>query len=134
MRMAKTPTLWIRRFREEHRGALRAVLPNGMLEAIDGHRRNRDGVSCLLLDDRVVGVAVLTRGGQITVFVHPSVQRRGIGEVAAKHLIKVARRACLARVHGVARHGSSGAALARKVGLREVKRDAKRAHFELRLL
>ncbi len=131
--MTKAATLWIRRFRDEHRDTLRAILPSGMLDAIDVRRRNRDGVSCLVLDGRLVGIAILTRAGQITVFVHDSVRRRGIGEVAGRHLVKVARAARLRRVHGVARDGSAAAALARKMGMREARRESQRVEFELRL-
>ena len=132
--MAKGVTLWIRRFRDDQRAALRAILPSGMLDALEVHRRNRDGVSCLLVDGRPVGVAILTRAGQMTVFVHDSARRKGIGEVAARHLVKVARQARLRRVYGIAREGSGGAALARKIGMREVRRDAQqRIEFEQRL-
>lgn len=129
----KALTLWIRRFRDEHRAALRAILPPGMLDALDVHRRNRDGVSSLLLDGRPVGAAILTRGGQMMIFVGEPVRRRGIGELTGRHLVKVARDARLARVYGVARDGSAGAALARKIGLREARRDGQRIQFELRL-
>lgn len=131
--MTAAPTLWIRRFRNEHRSALRSILPAGMLDALDVHRRKRAGVSCLFLDGRLVGVAILTRAGQIIVFVHDPFRRRGIGEVAGRHLVKVARGARLGRVYGVARDGSAGAALAQKLGLREGRRDAQRVEFELRL-
>lgn len=131
--MSKGLTLWIRRFRDEHRDALRAILPSGMLDALAVRQRNRDGVSCLVLDGRVVGIAILTRAGQITVFVHDSARRRGIGEIAGRHLIKLARAARLRRVYGVARDGSAGAALARKVGMREARRESQRVEFELRL-
>jgi GNAT superfamily N-acetyltransferase len=131
--MTKAPTLWIRRFRDEHRAALRAILPPGMLDSLDVRRRKRDGVSCLVLDGRPVGVAILTRSGQITIFVHDTARRRGIGELAGRHLVKVARGAHLRRVYGVARDGSAGAALARKIGMREARRDSKRVEFEQRL-
>jgi hypothetical protein len=131
--MAKRLTLWIRRFRDENRAALRAILPPGMMDALEVHRRNRDGLSCLVLDGRPVGMAILARSGQMTVFVQDSWRLRGIGEIAGRHLLKVARRARLRRVYGIAREGSGGASLARKLGMREARRDAQRIEFELRL-
>jgi GNAT superfamily N-acetyltransferase len=130
--MSKGPTLWIRRFRDEHRDGLRPILPAGMLDAIAVRLRNRDGVSSLVLDGRLVGIAILARAGQMTVFVHESARRKGVGEVAGKHLIKLARAARLRRVYGVARDGSAGAALARKIGMREARRDSQRIEFEIR--
>ncbi len=88
--------------------------------------------SRILVDDVLAGVVALTQDGELTLYLEPPFQRKSIGTTVLSSTIQKARAAGLPRVHAKARVGSGGAALARKVGLLQVREDSEEVFFEMR--
>lgn len=107
-------------------------IPQQVVRAVQSLVETGSGwASRIFVDDVLAGFVTLTPDGEVALYLKPEFQRRGVGTAVLKKTIQNGLKAGLQRIHAKARVGSGGAALARKVGLQQIREDGYEVFFEL---